>query len=125
MNDQLVIFPGLLDPAEPRVGAHHREPQPTEREAAILALPRSGIDRRRVLDAIAAAGDQGVTDPEIAAETGLWLYTAAPRRHELLRGGWCENSGLERSTGRGRMAIAWRLTDAARREYDRHVKASG
>ena len=72
-------------------------------------LPRSGTQRLRVLDAITAS-DGGLTDPEIAETTGLYLYSAAPRRNELVLGGWVEDSGVRRDTGRGGDAIVWRLS---------------
>lgn len=103
----------LSDPAANTRGAMHANAQPTEREAALRVMPKTGTQRMAVLDAIATAGDYGLTDPEIAEATGFYLYSAAPRRNELLRGGWVEDSGIRRGTGRGGSAIAWRITERA------------
>lgn len=110
---QVDLFDLLSDPAAPG-GSLHAVPTDTEAHAAALVAPRAGTQRLRVLAAIADAGDSGLTDPELAATTGLYLYSAAPRRNELLNGGWLEDSGLRRSTGRGGGAIAWRLSPAGR-----------
>lgn len=119
MSDQATLFDQpLSDPAVVEAGAHHREPRPTELEAAYRVMPRTGTQRMIVLLAIGAAGDYGLTDQEIAEQTGLYLYSAAPRRNELLRGGWVEDSGYRRDTGRGGQGIAWRLTTRGRFELD-------
>lgn len=119
VTDQATLFDALLsDPAENHAGAHHAHARETERAAAYDVLPRSGTQRMMVLLVIADAGEHGLTDQEIAERSGLYLYSAAPRRHELLRGGWVEDSGLRRGTGRGGNAIAWRLTTLGRFKLD-------
>ena len=119
MSDQATLFDQpLSNPAEPRRGAHHAMPRSTELEAAYRVMPRTGTQRLAVLLAIGAAGDHGLTDQEIAEQTGLYLYSAAPRRNELMLGGWVEDSGRRRATGRGGNAIAWRLTTRGRFELD-------
>lgn len=107
------LFQILSDPSTGRVSLHAR-PRDTEVAAAALVSPRAGTQRQTVLNAIAAAGETGLTDGEIAAVTDLYLYSAAPRRCELLNGGWLEDSGIRRGTGRGGTAIAWRLSEAGR-----------
>lgn len=101
----------------------HRGAGDTERGAAELEFPRSRTHRLRCLEALAAA-ENGLSDPELAAVTGLYLYTAAPRRVELRDGGWVEDSGLRRSTDQGAPAVVWRLTPAGRAAYAQRVALS-
>lgn len=107
----------LSDPDENTIGAFHSEPQDTEADAAFRIYPTSGTKRRIVLDAIAEAGDHGLTDVEVAERTKMHFQTSQPRRHELMRGGWVEDSGQRRETGKGGTAIVWVLTDQGRAEY--------
>lgn len=64
----------------------------TAKAAALQALPASGRNRRRVLDAVAAVARQpsivGLTDLQIASATGLRDNSVRPRRVELVDGGW-------------------------------------
>lgn len=106
--------PELSDPGANLPGAmpSRGRPDDTDRAAALAVMPRSGTQRRRVLAAIALAGEQGLTDHELADVTGLYLYSAAPRRTELLRGGWVRDSGKRRETPLGAEAVVWTLTEA-------------
>jgi hypothetical protein len=121
VSEQLDIFADrgrqmLSDPDAVTVGAAHapwRGAPDTERIAAALITPRTGLARRRVLDAIADA-PAGLTDYELAHVTGLRLYTAAPRRNELVSGGWVEDSGDRRPTDSGTLAAVWILTRRGR-----------
>ncbi len=106
-------IPRLSDPAVASMGAHHSRPQRTEFEAASLVQPKTGTQRMRVLEALVLASN-GLTDVEVAATTGIYLYSAAPRRVELMKGGWVEDSGQTRDTGHGGHGIVWTLTAAAR-----------
>lgn len=90
-----------------RIGAFHRDAADTERDAAVSQYPKIGGDRRRVLEFIASCGAHGATDDEVAAGTGLYLYTAAPRRVELVNAGLVVRSGERRQTPRKRRAIVW------------------
>ena len=101
----LLRNPGAVLPGK----SHGAAAQPTERAAALEVWPKTGTQRQAVLEALLAA-PHGLTDPEIAEHTGLYLYSAAPRRTELLQAGWVEDSGLRRDSGRGRNAIVWRPT---------------
>jgi hypothetical protein len=115
-DDQLELsLESLPDPGRNTVGKFHapRSDAPeTEREAALAVYPRTGTARRRVLDAIALAGDRGMTDEELSLSLELRLYTAAPRRHELLEDGWVEDSQQRRPTTTGSLAVVWKLTPA-------------
>jgi hypothetical protein len=113
---QLSLLPPP-DPGRDEIGKFHG-PQAgapeTERQAAAGVYPRSGTKRLAVLAALAGAGQAGLTDFEGAAETGIYLYTYAPRRVELLDDGWLEDSGLRRPTSSGKMAAVWRLSPQGR-----------
>lgn len=100
------------------VGYAHSNARDTELEAAARVLPRSGTARARVLHAIARAGSGGLTDEETSLELEMRLYTAAPRRKELLDAGWIVDSTRRRPTTTGSQAIVWILSDDGRRELD-------
>jgi hypothetical protein len=102
--------PALSDVDVDTPGQAHRRAGDTERAAALAVMPRTGTQRRAVLEAIAAAGADGLTDHELADKTHLYLYSAAPRRNELLRGGWVRDSGHRRTTPLGSEAVVWTLT---------------
>lgn len=130
MSDQAALFDApidkpwqrsglpLADPASNSRGLVHEHSTDTERAAAALVLPRTGTGRLRVLTIIAESVEP-LTDYDISELTGLRLYTAAPRRGELLRSGWIEDSGLRRPTDTGTNAIAWRLSERGREEWNR------
>mgnify|MGYP005855329159 CR=1 FL=1 len=104
----------LSDPSTPRPAPAHFPGRDTEIEAARLVAPQAGTWRSRVLEAIAAAGEVGMTDWELHERLGGALYTVAPRRAELVRMGWLADSGRRRSTNTGRSAIVWVLSAAGR-----------
>jgi len=81
----------------------------TSRMALESIEPLAGTMRRQVLDAIAAAGDAGLTDDEGEQVTGLRHQTYSARRRELSA---CTpplivKSGERRPTRSGRKADAW------------------
>lgn len=90
----------------------HTDPWDTEEEAAVCVLPRSGTQRRHVLDAI--HNSSGLTDMEIAEELGMVSDSARARRNELMNGGWIQDSGNRRGSGHGGQAIVWVLSPAGR-----------
>jgi hypothetical protein len=94
----------------------------TSRQAALLALPASGRNRRRVLDAVVAVARNpslvGLTDLQIAQATGLRDNSVRPRRVELVDGGWLEpaTDGEGHPVTRehyGREHTVWVLTQKA------------
>lgn len=89
----------------------------TSRAAAAGALPRSGTQRRKVLDAIAVSPD-GMTDDEVMEATHVHPNSVRPRRGELVTEGWVVDSGRRRDTDAGNAAAVWVLTDAGRRQLD-------
>lgn len=85
-------------PTSPGAQAHHNA-GPTELSARRRIAPRAGHLRGRVLAAVVAAGDLGLTVDE--ALEGLNLperrrFSVAPRFSELLREGYVEKSTLVR-----------------------------
>jgi hypothetical protein len=102
-------LPALSDPTLDAEGQRHATGSDTERAAALAVMPRSGTQRATVLEAIAAS-PSGLTDAELAEVTGLYLYSAAPRRCELVAGGWVRDTGRRRRTGHGNPAAVWVLT---------------
>lgn len=113
----------LPDPDENRLGrfsdpAVSGAPE-TQRQAAVLVYPETGSQRRRVLDAIVDAADDGMTDDELERGLGLRHQTASARRNELAADGWIEDSGRRRPTSSGRDAAVWILTEAGSAQWRR------
>lgn len=104
--------------------ARHRASGPTETAAADVALPKAGTLRWKVIDALFVYPN-GLTDQEIAEEAGAYLYSIAPRRTELVRLGWVQDSGKTRATDRGHEAVVWRLTDAGAARLGAHYDGTG
>ncbi len=107
----------LFDPDANTLGAFHApetDAPDTERLAAIDVYPRTGTQRRAVLDYLARCGG-GATDEEIRNATGV--RRARTRRHELLEGGWVCDSGIQRKVGTGNLAEVWTLTQAGRDQW--------
>lgn len=112
MSQQPDLFGRLSDPSRSGVHVRH-DARPTSASAASMAFPRSGTQRMRVLAAISARHG-GATDDDVIASTGMLHQSVGPRRLELERGGWIEDSGRRRKTRMGNDAIVWELTDLAR-----------
>jgi hypothetical protein len=106
------------DPGADGPGAVRSAASRTSRAAALLAEPRTGTNRRAVLDAVAAVARDprtvGLTDVEIQRATGLNPNSARPRRVELVDGGWLADSGVTREHF-GREHTVWVLSDKAAR----------
>ena len=85
----------------------------TAKAAAAAALPRSGSDRRRVLDYVSLRGGYGATDDELEVELGLPHQTASARRNGLVADGWLVDSGLRRNTRTGAQATVWITREVA------------
>lgn len=110
----------LLDPDASGIGAFHAPDSgapDTERLAAVAQYPKAGTDRRRVLDHIGLCGDHGSTDEETSLSTRMRLYTAAPRRNELVEMGWVADSGTRRTTTTGTLAAVWVLSALGRESW--------
>lgn len=105
----------LADPLSARPG-RSRGRQPTERAAALMQFPKSGTSRASVLSAFIADrrnGGDGLIDEDVAARLSMNLYTAAPRRTELMNDGWLRASGKFGRTKMNSESIKWELTPAA------------
>ena len=122
--DQPSLLDPLPNPGAPSIGRFHADPKPTELRAAIESYPRSGSQRRRVLDVIAAAPD-GRLDEEIAAVPGIADTAHRTRRNELVQDGWVEDSGRTRRTASGTDSIVWVLTEQGRQQYPLIPGSSG
>lgn len=111
--DPVAVDPGANTPGRARTGARR-----TSSEAARAVEPRSGTQRRLVLDAVASVARDvqmvGMTDVEIARATALPPNSARPRRKELVDAGWLADSGIKREHHR-RDHVVWVLTDKAMR----------
>jgi hypothetical protein len=112
--------PKLPDPSENRIGKFSGPgagaPE-TQRGAARLVYPRSGIARERVLRAIATRDDYGLTDEEGMRHLRMAANTYRPRRNELMNDGWIVDAGARRSTASGAAAVAWVLSRAGREQW--------
>jgi hypothetical protein len=110
----------LPDPGADDIGRFHGPaagaPE-TERLAALRVYPHTGTSRRRVLDFLGECGATGATDEEVGIALRMRWRSVAPRRNELMNGGWVEDSGLRRPTESGASATVWRLTKRGRREW--------
>lgn len=79
-------------------GARRSDPD-TSKDAALEVFPRSGSQRRKIFDAIAAAGENGLTSEEVSESTGIaFARSSGPRISELKRGGWIEPNGTRPGT---------------------------
>lgn len=90
----------------------------TSRQAAVKVFPRTGTQRRRILNYLEAGWDgattTGATDEELQRALRMSGNSVRPRRGELVAGGWVKDSGRTRATEAGDDAIVWVVTDAAR-----------
>lgn len=100
---------GQLPLFEPRPGIVGRRHPETAHEAAQAVTPRTGTQRRLILDWITRCGPAGATDFEIQQRLGLDGNTERPRRLELEQAGLIVNSGRTR-IHKGRRAIVWTAT---------------
>lgn len=115
----------LADPGVDTIGKFHGDPQVTEIAAALRALPRTGSQRRLVLDGVGAAGERGLTDEEIAVVEGVADTAHRTRRNELVKGGWVRDSGRTRKTDSGSDSIVWVLTDQGRDRWPTLARRAG
>lgn len=86
------------------------------RRRARPAESKSAKDRDRVLAAIVAKGDCGLTDFEVACELVMPQDTARARRNELMNDGLVVDSGERRPSPTGRDMTVWTAAAVA----DRH-----
>src|SRR5262249_13611720 len=79
----------------------------TSRAAAADIVGSLSRLRRLVLDALAAAGEAGLTGEEGVDRTGLSPSTYPPPRRELLEAGLAADSGRTRRVRSGKQATVW------------------
>lgn len=79
----------------------------TSHQAARDATPRAGTHRARALVELRAAGENGLTDFELSARTGIAQTSIGVRRKELVDAGLVKDSGKRRSAPSGSAAIVW------------------
>lgn len=113
----------ILPALRPVKGKAHRGAGPTERAAAAgqLETPRSRTAKAQVLGAFITdyeSGGDGLIDWDLERRFNIYLYTAAPRRGELVEEGWVRATDRVRTTPKSTdekrsEACVWELTDAA------------
>lgn len=108
---------GLSDPDANTPGKFHTDAEATEWAAAFKVTPRTGTQRRLVLDFIARSGERGATDEEIAASPGVADTAHRTRRNELVMGGWVVDSGMTRRTASESDSIVWVLSGEGRLKW--------
>lgn len=95
-------------------------------EAAAAAIePVAGTLRAKVLDAIRASREIGMTDEEIGVALGMPGNTVRPRRRELENAGSIVPSIDTRPTRSGRRAVVWVAAEFSAREPGRTARAAG
>ena len=80
----------------PKPGLVRHDHPDTSHAAALTVMPKTGTQRRRVLDFIGACGATGASDLEIQLGLRLNGNSERPRRVELVDAGLIEDSGVRR-----------------------------
>ena len=114
-----LVAPGFCAPAEvaasweASVGLVRNDHGDTAREAAKAIKLRSGTQRAAVLvELYMARLSGGMSDEMLQAVIGLGASSERPRRVELCRMGFVEDSGKRVHTSTGREAVVWAVTEA-------------
>lgn len=88
----------------------HRSTDPeSSRWAAVGNLPRRPTDKRNVIAELVKAGDQGMTDFELAHALGKQQTSIGKRRGELVEAKMVEWAGTWRKAPSGARARVWRI----------------
>jgi hypothetical protein len=103
------FVPNLAAPAE---GQSHTGGDETEKMAAKEVTLRTGDDRHRALTYLYLAGEEGMTDYEMAVRFDRLdrRWVPATRRGELARLGYCERTTLRRPNEKNRLVRVHRIT---------------
>lgn len=88
------------EPDTNHLGSWNKGSIDTARQAALSNYPRSGSQRHRVLVAIVAAGERGLTREETSRQLNLPDSGTDGRVLELKQGGWVEDTERRRKTER-------------------------
>lgn len=119
MTAQRQLFtPEPPDDPDPKYVRHSR----TSKAAADSV--RGGISARQravVMEAIRAAGSDGLTDEEAGERLGLGGNSLRPRRRELEKQGLVIDSGRVRDTESGRSAVVWIAAEVAAGKETAHA----
>lgn len=104
----------LPDPAEMLRGKIREGAHDTEVDAALAVMPKTGTQRRAVLDLIASS-HTGLAhfEMEERLEGAASPSSVRTRCSELVDGGWVQDSGARRQTPAGLDSIVWVLTPEA------------
>ena len=110
MSTQLSMFDETLGLGGLRITPAARLTDPeTSQIAAGVNQGTRGNDRTRVLELLGRAGDDGLTDYELASLTGRQQNSIGKRRSELLAAGLVEWTGFHRPSPAGSPCRVWRL----------------
>lgn len=101
----------LVDPDQTHIGMFQTGAPSTSRRGAIDAYPKSGTHRRTILDAVASAGERGLTDEEICAAVAMGYSHTGPRRRELVDLGLVYDTGRTRTAATGSAQTVWRYDE--------------
>jgi hypothetical protein len=105
----LIVETRYLVPLTP--GARHSDPG-TAHAAAANARRRLGESHRRVLAALAQAGERGLTDFELARITGRKQTSYGVRRGELVKAGLVHRTGQTRPSDTQSDSAVWAISPA-------------
>lgn len=93
-----------IEPAPPYVRGSE-----TSKAAAEAIRPHVGTQQAGILAWFEYRGAIGMTDYEGACLSGIDPSAYRPRRGELVKKGYIEDSGMTRPTASGRQATVWSL----------------
>ncbi|GAC1524673.1 MAG: hypothetical protein NVS3B1_12740 [Marmoricola sp.] len=97
-------FDVVRAPDDNRLGKSRRDHSATAKAAALDVMPRTGTQRRRVLDFMLAQWPDGMTRDEIAVYLEMSPNTVRPRVKELLDGGFLGTGNETRRSAMGKLA---------------------
>ncbi len=79
----------------------------TSRAAAVAIKESAETLRAKVLEYLQMMGESGSTDEQAQEDLNMPGSTQRPRRVELVKAGLVIDSGRERKTRSGRLAVVW------------------
>ena len=117
--ERAMVVPGLAFPADvaagwDAMGLVRNNHGDTAKAAAESIKLRSGTQRAAVLLELFQAnvsGMDGLSDETLQAVLGMGASSERPRRVELCRMGYVDDSGKRVVTTSGREAVVWQITD--------------
>jgi len=81
-----------------------------QKAGARAGAPKAGTNRRLCLDAITAAGTNGLTYEELGTRLGMEYSHVGPRVRELVRDGFVVDTGQTRMSSHQSPQTVWRAT---------------